>query len=424
MHGWTPHHVLHSAGRKTRIAVTNAGCVQKHHHGNTGIINNPLPQSHTVDMTSQSSTFTLLRSALQVTLLIVLFWASIGFIGALANYSDGLRRGGPTPYVEILMYWWQGSFPLALMTGLGYAVFHRWPQITGRPRNIFAAFVVMSLVLFPLEQIYQAVMLLLEADKPLSAASVFSQLRLMPKYYWFTDFVLMACTFLALLMIAYARQRRLRDLALQQVETDNLKLRLALEQQRMNSLRAQLEPHFLFNALNAIAALMRAADLSTSLTALQRLSELLRYAISAGQREWVSVADEVRFIDDYLALQKLRYGARLQVRFEGLDDSLDTVDCPPLLLQPLVENALRHDLDGHDGNSDILLQFSLNSSHLNVTISNPLNSQQPLNPGFGLGLRNIRERLQVLYGKEAEFSTATEHGSFVVRLRVPRYGRN
>ena len=144
--------MLHSAGRKTRIAVTNAGCVQKHHQGNTGIINNPLPQSHTVDMTSQSSTLTLLRSALQVTLLIVLFWASIGFIGALANYSDGLRRGGPTPYVEILMYWWQGSFPLALMTGLGYAVFHRWPQITGRPRNIFAAFVVMSLVLFPLEQ--------------------------------------------------------------------------------------------------------------------------------------------------------------------------------------------------------------------------------------------------------------------------------
>lgn len=374
-------------------------------------------------MTSQSPPFALLRSTLQITLLIMLFWASIGIIGALASYSDVLRRGGPTPYVEILMSWWQGSLPLALMTGLGYAVFHRWPQITTRPRNIFGAFVVMSLLLFPLEQIYQAVMLLLEAGKPLSAASVLGQLRLMPKFYWFTDFVLMACTFLALLMIVYARQRRLRDLALQQVETDNLKLRLALEQQRMNSLRAQLEPHFLFNALNAIAALMRAADLNTSITALQRLSELLRYAISAGQRDWVSVADEIRFIEDYLALQKLRYGARLQVRFEGLDDSLDTVDCPPLLLQPLVENALRHDLDCHEGNSDILLQFSLNSSQLEIIISNPLNSHQPHNPGFGLGLRNISERLQVLYGNQAEFTATTEQGRFIVRLRLPRYGR-
>jgi len=356
--------------------------------------------------------------------MIILFWASIGIIGALASYSDVLRRGGPTPYTEILMYWWQGSFPLALMTGLGYAVFHRWPQITARPRNIFAAFVVMSVVLFPLEQMYQAMLLLLEAGKPVSAESLLSQLRLMPKYYWFTDFVLMVCTFLALLMVAYVRQRRLRDLALQQAETDNLKLRLALEQQRMNSLRAQLEPHFLFNALNAIAALMRAADLDTSVTALQRLSELLRYAISAGQREWVSVADEIRFIEDYLALQQLRYGARLQVRFEGLDDSLDTVDCPPLLLQPLVENALRHDLDCHDGQSDILLQFSLTTSQLEVIISNPSNSHQPLNPGFGLGLRNIRERLQVLYGSEAECTTTTTQGRFIVRLRLPRYGRN
>lgn len=354
----------------------------------------------------------------------MLFWACIGIIGALASYSDVLRRGGPTPYVEILLYWWQGSFPLVLMTGLGYAVFNRWPQITVGPRNIFAAFVVMSLVLFPLEQIYQAVLLLLEANKPLSLNHVFDQLRIMPKFFWFTDFVLMTGTFLALLMIAYARQRRLRDLALQQVETDNLKLRLALEQQQLNSLRAQLEPHFLFNALNAIAALMRAADLNTAISALQRLSELLRYAIAASQRDWVSVADEIKFIDDYLALQKLRYGPRLQLHFEGVQPELDTLDCPPLLLQPLVENALRHDLDCHDEPSDIQIRFKLDEQGLDVTISNPRHSHQPPNPGLGLGLRNTRERLQVLYGDKAWCHTESTPERFIVRLRLPHEGRN
>lgn len=363
------------------------------------------------------------RSCLQIAVPVTLCWAVIGTIGALASYSDVLRRGGDTPYFEILWSWWQGSLPLVLMTVIGYALFSHRPQWTSKPRNMALTFVFMLLVLFPLELVYQAILQLLEVSKPITTPMVLTQLQQMPKFFWFTDFVLMAGTLLTLLFIANTRQKRLREQALQQAETDNLKLRLALEQQRMNSLRAQLEPHFLFNALNAIAALMRAADLNTSITALQRLSELLRYAIAAGQQDWVSVADEVRFIDDYLALQQLRYGPRLQVRFEGNDDSLDTVDCPPLLLQPLVENALRHDLDCHDGSSDILLQFSLDEQKLDATISNPLRCNQPQNPGLGLGLRNISERLQLLYGDQAGFSTGSEHGRFVVRLRLPRYGR-
>ena len=364
-----------------------------------------------------------IRSCLQIAVPVTLCWAVIGTIGALASYSDVLRRGGDTPYLEFLWYWWQGSLTLVLMTVIGHAGFSRWPQWIARPHNMALAFGFMLLVLFPLELLYQAVLQLLEANQPVKTSMVLAQLQQMPKFFWFTDLILMAGTLFTLLFIANTRQKRLREQALQQAETDNLKLRLALEQQRMNSLRAQLEPHFLFNALNAIVALMRAADLNTSIKALQRLSELLRYAIAAGQQDWVSVADEVRFIDDYLALQQLRYGTRLQVRLEGNDDSLDTVDCPPLLLQPLVENALRHDLDCHDGSSDILLQFSLDEQNLDATISNPLRCHQPQNPGLGLGLRNISERLQLLYGDQAGFSTGSEHGRFVVRLRLPRYGR-
>lgn len=363
------------------------------------------------------------RSFFRIALPVTLFWAAISAVGALANYSDALRRGANADYLDILLAWWQGSVPLVLMTGIGSAVYSRWPQWAAKPKNISVSFGVMLLVLFPLVQLYQATLSIFETNKVLSATTLWTQLQQMPKFFWFTDFVLMAGTLLTLLFITNNRQRRLRDHALQQAETDNLKLRLALEQQRMDSLRAQLEPHFLFNALNAIAALMRAADLNTSITALQRLSELLRYAINAGKHDWVSVADEVRFIDDYLALQKLRYGSRLQVRFEGVQDALDTVDCPPLLLQPLVENALRHDLDCHDGTSDLLIHFKLGEQQWDFTISNPLNDHRPLNPGFGLGLSTIKERLQGLYGKQADFATEIVQGRFTVRMRLPRYGR-
>jgi two-component system sensor histidine kinase AlgZ len=166
-------------------------------------------------------------------------------------------------------------------------------------------------------------------------------------------------TFAAILAIHYWRQARERELAWQRSQTDMLNLRLALEEQRMLALRAQLEPHFLFNALNAISALVRDGDKPLALGGIGRLSDLLRYALSASVRNnRATVAAELQFVRDYLDLQRLRYGERLQVRIDGDDDLLHEVECPPLLLQPLIENALRHDLDCRDGPSDIRLASS------------------------------------------------------------------
>jgi two-component system sensor histidine kinase AlgZ len=125
----------------------------------------------------------------------------------------------------------------------------------------------------------------------------------------------------------------------------------------MLALRAQFEPHFLFNALNAISALVRDGDRGLALGGIGRLSDLLRYALSASVREDVTVAAELQFVRDYLDLQRLRYGERLQVQIDGEDSLLHEVECPPLLLQPLIENALRHDLDCREGPSDIRCGF-------------------------------------------------------------------
>jgi LytS/YehU family sensor histidine kinase len=235
---------------------------------------------------------------------------------------------------------------------------------------------------------------------------------------WFTEFAWMTGTYLALVAIGHWRQAKARELAWQKAQTDNLNLRLALEQQRMLALRAQLEPHFIFNALNAISALVRSGDKPVALTGISRLSDLLRYALSASLRDTVTIADELQFVRDYLALQRLRYGDRLHFHVEGDDEIVRGGDCPPLLLQPLIENALRHDLDCHEGPSDIRLSFARKNRDVLITVSNPASAHASPNPGTGLGLHNTRARLHLI-SAGASLHTELSAGRFLVEIRMP-----
>jgi LytS/YehU family sensor histidine kinase len=223
-----------------------------------------------------------------------------------------------------------------------------------------------------------------------------------------------AATFAVMVAIANWRQSRARH-------RDTLKLQLALEQQRLLALRAQLEPHFMFNALNAISALVRGGDSALALGGINRLSELLRYALAASVRDTVSVADELQFVRDYLDLQGLRYGERLRVSIDGEGPLLHEADCPPLLLQPLVENALRHDLDCHGGPSDIRLRFERSGDSLLIQVSNPMNGLSSPNPGAGLGLSNTRDRLRIMH-PGASLQAGPADGRFVAEVRLPLPG--
>jgi LytS/YehU family sensor histidine kinase len=148
------------------------------------------------------------------------------------------------------------------------------------------------------------------------------------------------------------------------------------------------------------------------------LSDLLRYALSASVRNVVTVAAELQFVRDYLDLQRLRYGDRLQVRIDGDGKLLHEVECPPLLLQPLIENALRHDLDCHAGPSDIRLDFVRDGEVLAIRVTNLASAQASPNPGAGLGLANTRERLKLTH-PAASLSTSLQDGRFVAEVRLP-----
>jgi two-component system sensor histidine kinase AlgZ len=329
----------------------------------------------------------------------VLLWTAISALGALQTYSDNLRVGLDSHYPALLVTWFiEYAVPLIVLSaGLGLAL-ARWPALIARPRNVFFLFVGLVLVFQPVQWTYMAWL-----RGYLHIASLEDARRLLMKMLlvgWFST----TGTFAAILAIHYWRQSRERE--------------LALEQQRMLALRAQFEPHFLFNALNAISALVRDGDRALALGGIGRLSDLLRYALSASGRKDVTVATELQFVRDYLDLQRLRYGDRLQVQIDGDDRLLHEVACPPLLLQPLIENALRHDLDTREGPSDIHLRFVTDGDILSIQVTNPVSAHASPNPGAGLGLANTRERLKLMH-PAASLSTCLQAGRFVAEVRLP-----
>jgi LytS/YehU family sensor histidine kinase len=166
---------------------------------------------------------------------------------------------------------------------------------------------------------------------------------------------------------------------------------------------------------------VRGGDSALALGGITRLSELLRYALAASVRDTVSVADELQFVRDYLDLQGLRYGERLRVSIDGESALLHEADCPPLLLQPLVENALRHDLDCHGGSSDIRLRFERSGDSLLIQVSNPVSGLSSPNPGAGLGLSNTRDRLRIMH-PGASLHAGPADGRFVAEVRLPLPG--
>jgi hypothetical protein len=361
------------------------------------------------------TSFPRMPPAARTIVVVVLLWTAISALGALQTYSDNLRVGLDSHYPGLLVTWFiEYAVPLIVLSAGLSLVLARWPALIARPRDVFALFVGLVLVFQPVQWTYMAWL-----RGYLHIASLEDARLLLMKMLlvgWFST----TGTFAAILAVHYWRQARERELAWQRSQTDMLNLRLALEQQRMLALRAQFEPHFLFNALNAISALVREGDRTLALGGIGRLSDLLRYALSASVRNAVTVAAELQFVRDYLDLQRLRYGSRLQVQIDGEDRLLHDVDCPPLLLQPLIENALRHDLDCRQSSapSDIRLRFVQDGDVLAIRVTNPVSAHASPNPGAGLGLANTRERLKLMH-PTASLATSLQDGRFVAEVRLP-----
>ncbi|HEY3863864.1 MAG TPA: histidine kinase [Verrucomicrobiae bacterium] len=196
-------------------------------------------------------------------------------------------------------------------------------------------------------------------------------------------------------------------------------LETQLAEARLGALQAQLHPHFLFNALNAISTLLR-RDTRAAQDALASFSDLLRLALSQSSQPEVPLCEDLRFLRHYVEIQTMRLGERLRVE-EAIP--ADILEClvPVLLLQPLVENAIRHGIEPSPKPGLVRVAVEANGARLSLTVEdNGVGLSSPARDGIGLGLENLRARLKTLYGAEQCVElTARPEGGARVRVEIP-----
>ena len=190
--------------------------------------------------------------------------------------------------------------------------------------------------------------------------------------------------------------------------------RLLAQQAQLAALRAQINPHFLFNALHSVGALVT-SDPARADQALERLGDLLRYALDAGDE--VTFAAEWRFTHDYLAFERLRLGDRLRVEADAEPAALSAF-VPPLIFQPLVENAVRHGIANRVDGGRIALRARVDHGRVVLDVSDD-GAGAGAEGASGLGLASIRQRLAARYGDRASLTIARGSGTFTVTVALP-----
>jgi two-component system LytT family sensor kinase len=214
--------------------------------------------------------------------------------------------------------------------------------------------------------------------------------------------------------VAYYRRFRERQLRASQLETQ-------LAKAHLQALKSQLQPHFLFNTLHSISALML-TDVPSADRMMTRLSDLLRMSFEDNGTQVTALSYELEFVNGYLEIEKIRFEERLNIILDIAPDTLDA-EVPHLLLQPLVENALRHGISRRSSGGEIRITASRDehSLYLRVRDTGPgLGNTDALLPKAGLGLKATRERLETLFGNDQTFEIgAPAEGGVEAFVRIP-----
>jgi two-component system sensor histidine kinase AlgZ len=337
-------------------------------------------------------------------------WSMLVLLHGFALHRDALRQDAAARLHEIMLSVAPSALTLALASCVLAWAFARAGDALLRPHRLAllgALFVPAALAAAVASTVLAQ---LLAAAAPLSDFA--PRLGRHGAFRWWVDACLATLAFLSQAAFAGWRRGQRQTLAAEQACADGLALRLRL-------LQGQLKPHFLFNALNSISALVRTAERTLAAQALGQLSELLRRVVHASHHSWLSVADEMAFIEAYLDMQVLRYGERLTIELDIGKGPWSALECPPLLFQPLVENAIHHGVEQHHRQCCLRMHLALVDGEIVFAVANPLAPPASASAGHGMGHGATRERLGILYGEQAALTGEHDGLTYQARLRFP-----
>ena len=202
----------------------------------------------------------------------------------------------------------------------------------------------------------------------------------------------------------------------QAAERRALEVQVLSREAELRSLRAQIDPHFLFNSLHSISALTTANPAGARRMSLL-LGDFLRQSLKFGAEERIPLERELMLAQKYLEIEQVRYGDRLKVTVEN--DGAGACLVPSLLLQPIVENAVTHGVAHMLEGGTVRVSASRTPSRVLVVVESPYDRDRPKRNGTGVGLANVRSRLRATYGAEAALETVDEHNQWRVEITLP-----
>ena len=350
-------------------------------------------------------------------LLIFAFWTFIATLSAVNRALDprgfGFRLSSPAgsialEYIE--------SWIWAVITPAVFLLTQRFPIERSRWLRLGALLLIGIVIAIAVDLAMDLVRIAILATVPSRRPRVFSPGDAILRF----RFVNQLLVYLAVLAAGYARNFYQRDLARQReavvLEARAAELQAQLADARLDALRMQLNPHFLFNTLHAISALVE-RDPGGVRRMIARLSELLRHTIEARGAHEVPLRDELEFLRRYIEIMEIRFQGRLTVAVSA-DDRAPEALVPNLILQPIVENALEHGASRASGRGEVTIAAKVDGDDLMVTV-------QDNGPGLsstdeGVGLRNTKARLDQLYGDAASLTlTSPNGGGVLATLRIP-----
>jgi len=332
--------------------------------------------------------------------LAALYWGYSGFIGGGFNWWFGIIQFVTDVTLYILLTHLYRNFSLR----------HNWQNLNLNQtvKRLIPAVLVMGMAytLVTIIKIYLLRRLFMHGfDQPLSAFAGMNGLGV-----FITGIRLMSIWLLAYHMYQYA-QREIR------ISKDNARLAIISRDAQLNNLSAQLNPHFLFNSLNNIKALV-IDDPKSARRAIDLLSDLLRNSLYQNNGQLSTIKNEMDLVKDYLELERLRIEDRLQQDIH-VDDALSGIAIPQFSIQTLVENAIKHGIAQQQDGGTISINIAAKDGFIQITVENPgtLDTERLTT---GIGLKNLQERLQLQYQGNAKFMIAQQpNGMVLATILIP-----
>jgi two-component system, LytTR family, sensor kinase len=360
-----------------------------------------------------------LRARARTALAIVAVATAFGLFETLKTFVAIRARGDEAWWPELLvvnMPWWYGW---ALLTPLAVLVPRRWPiDVAARRVRRAAAHALAAVVLASVHLWIVGAVFYVSTPRraPIRARYGINTFTRFERN-WHENFLVanvITCATIMGSFYALSYYRRYRE-----TELARARLEHGMAEARLQALRMELNPHFLYNTLNAISGLVRKNENAAAVTVIARLADLLRATLDRGAGPETPLGEELALLEGYLEIERARFGSRLAARVDAPPSLADAL-VPSFLLQPLVENAVRHGVARHPGPGAVTVRAFADDGRLRLEVRDTGPGFPAEGLGEGVGLTNTRARLAQLYGDDARLELSNDPaGGAVARVEMP-----